>query len=188
MPRRGLDRAQVVDAAVQVADAEGLEAVTVARVALELGVRGPSIYNHVDGRAGLVGGIALRGMHELAAALSAAATGRSGRDAIVALADAYRRYANEHPGRYAATVRAPADDDEALRRAAAEILEVVVAALRACNLEGDASVHAVRAVRSALHGFVALEGGGGFAIDVDRDRSFAFLVDLLAEGLIGEER
>ena len=50
MPRMGLDAERVVDAAAGIADAEGLEAVTLARVAGELGVRAPSLYNHVDGR------------------------------------------------------------------------------------------------------------------------------------------
>ena len=39
----------VVEAAATVADAEGLEAVTLARVAAVLGVRSPSLYAHVDG-------------------------------------------------------------------------------------------------------------------------------------------
>ena len=54
MPRRGLDRARVVAAAGDIADAEGLEAVTLARVAQQLGVRSPSLYNHVAGRDGLL--------------------------------------------------------------------------------------------------------------------------------------
>ena len=64
MPRRGLDRAQVVDAAVAIADADGLEAVTLSRVAAALGVKPPSLYNHVDGRGALVRAIALRALGE----------------------------------------------------------------------------------------------------------------------------
>jgi AcrR family transcriptional regulator len=73
--RRGLDRDRVVDAAVAIADADGLDAVTLARVAAALGVRSPSLYNHIDGRDGLVRGIATRATRELATALRRAATG-----------------------------------------------------------------------------------------------------------------
>ena len=62
-----------------IADAEGLDAVTLARVAGGLGVRAPSLYNHVDGRAGLLRALALRGVRELTAALRDAAVGRVGR-------------------------------------------------------------------------------------------------------------
>ena len=53
-PGAGLDPERVVDAAAAIADAEGLDAVTLARVAGGLGVRAPSLYNHVDGRGGLL--------------------------------------------------------------------------------------------------------------------------------------
>ncbi|CAA9469468.1 MAG: Transcriptional regulator, AcrR family, partial [uncultured Solirubrobacteraceae bacterium] len=82
MARRGLDAAAVVAEAARVADAEGLGAVTVARVAAEVGVRGPSLYNHVAGRDGLLRGIALGAVGELAGRLGAAAVGRSGAEAL----------------------------------------------------------------------------------------------------------
>jgi AcrR family transcriptional regulator len=183
MPRMGLDAARVVDVAADIADAEGLPAVTLARVAGDLGVRAPSLYNHVDGRAGLVRAIALRGVRELTAALREAAVGRSGADALTAAARAYRAYAHAHPGRYAATVAAPARDDAEHRAAADETIEVLVAVLRGWGLEGDDAIHAVRAFRSAVHGFVAIEAAGGFAMAVDVDESFDRLVAALAGGL-----
>ena len=55
--------------------------------------------------------------------------------------------------------------------------------LRAWELEGDDAIHAVRIVRSALHGFVSLELNGGFGLPLDLDETFARLVDVLAKGL-----
>ncbi len=183
MPRIGLDAARIADTAAAIADAEGLGAVTMARVAAELGVRSPSLYNHVDGRDDLLRHVALRGLRELTAALRGAAIGRSGADALVASARAYRAYAREHPGRYAATVAAPAGDDDEHRAAAQETVDVVLAVLRDWKLEGDEAIHAARGIRSAIHGFVALESAGGFAIPVDLDDSFERLVKTLADGL-----
>jgi AcrR family transcriptional regulator len=183
MPRAGLDTERVVDAAAALADAEGLDAVTLARVAGGLGVRAPSLYNHVDGRGGLLRALALRGVRELTAALRDAAVGRSGPDALAATARAYRAYARAHPGLYAATVAAPAPDDPEHQAAARETVEVVYAVLRGWDLEGDDAVHAARAFRSAIHGFAALESAGGFAIPVDLDESFERLVATLAGGL-----
>lgn len=105
MGRRGLDGEQVTDAAVAIADADGIEAVTIARVAADLGVRAPSLYNHIEGRAELIAAIARRGYVEATAALRSAAVGRSGPDAVRAIAIAYRAYALSASGRYAATQR-----------------------------------------------------------------------------------
>jgi AcrR family transcriptional regulator len=188
VPRPGLDRERVVDAAAALADAEGLGAVTLARVAAGLGVRAPSLYHHVAGRDDLVARIALRAVGELDAALRAAAMGRAGPEALAAVAHAYRDYARRHPGRYATTVAVPADGDPALRAAAGEVVDVLLAVLRHWALEGDEAVHAVRVIRSAVHGFVALEAAGGFGLPLDRDASFDRLVATLTAGLPAPRR
>lgn len=186
MPRRGLDSGQVTDAAIAVADRDGLEAVTLARVAESLGIRAPSIYHYVAGHDGLLRAIALRGLRDLTAALQAAALGRSGTEALAATAHAYRDYAHAHPGAYAATLRAPAAGDseyEEYEEAGAAAVQVLSAVLREWRLEDEEMLHAVRVIRSALHGFVSLEAGGGFALPLDLDRSFERLIETLAAGL-----
>lgn len=183
MPRRGLDSRQVVDAALAIADRDGLGAVTLARVADALGVRAPSLYHHVAGHEGLMRAIALRGLGELTAYLQAAALGRAGTEALAATAHAYRDYAHEHPGAYAATLRAPAPGDAEHEEAARAAVQVLGAVLRAWPLEDEEMLHAVRVIRSALHGFVSLEAGGGFALPLDIDRSFERLIETLAAGL-----
>ena len=186
MARRGLDTEHVVEAAAAIADADGLDAVTLARVAGGLGVRPPSLYNHVEGHSGLLRALALRGVRELTAALRDAAVGRSGTDALTAAARAYRAYARAHPGLYAATVAAPAPGDLEHLAAAGETVDVVFAVLRGWDLEGDDAVHAARAFRSTVHGFVVLEAAGGFGMPVDLDESFERLVATLAGGLAGQ--
>lgn len=183
MPRAGLSPAAVVAAAADLADANGLDAVTLAAVAGAVGVRTPSLYNHVGGLDDVRRGVALTALRELGDALRDAAVGRAGDDALVALAHAYRAYAREHPGRYAATERAPAAADEELATAGARAVDALLAVLRGYGLDSDDAIHAARAVRSALHGFVALEAGGGFGIPVGVDESFDRMVAALARGL-----
>ena len=49
-PRPGLSAEAIVDAAVRIADAEGLEAISMARVAAELGFTTMSLYRYVDSK------------------------------------------------------------------------------------------------------------------------------------------
>jgi AcrR family transcriptional regulator len=185
MARAGLSTEAVVSAAAVLADREGLEAVSLARLAADAGVRPPSLYAHVDGLDDVRRRLAIRGARELAGVLRVAATGRSGGDALRAIALAHREHARRHPGTYLAAQRAPAKDDDEARAAAAEAVDVMRAVLAGYGLEGDDAIHAARAVRSALHGFAMLESGGGFGIKLDLDESFARLVDLLDRGLAG---
>ena len=143
-------------------------------------MRTPSLYNHVASLADVRRRLALLAVRELDAELRAAAMGRAGEDALVALAGAYRAYVARHPGRYAATVRAPDPADAELAAAGAAAVEPLFAVVRGFGLEGEEAVHAARTVRSALHGFATLEAGGGFGLPVALDASFEALVAALA--------
>jgi AcrR family transcriptional regulator len=184
MPARaGLDSAAVVRAAADLADAKGIDVPTLGELAAHLGVRTPSLYNHVNGLEGLRRDLALLGVRELNARLSRAAVGKAGDAAIAAFADAYRAFAHAHPGLYAATQRAPGPDDNELHAAADEVVATIVAVLAAYGLEGNDAVHTVRAFRSVLHGFVSLEMGGGFGLPLDLDESFRRLLRIFITGL-----
>jgi AcrR family transcriptional regulator len=183
VPRSGLDTARVVAQAAAMADSDGLREVTLARVAAALGVRAPSLYNHVDGLPGMLRLLTLLSLGELTDAMRDAAVGRSGADALRAVAHAYRAYALEHPGRYAATIRAPAGDDEELFAAGSRAVEVIVAVLGAWGFSGDEVLHRVRVVRSALHGFISIEAEGGFGLPLSRDESYELILRTLVAGL-----
>ncbi len=183
MPRvRGLDRAAVVAAAAALADTSGaIEAITLTQLADHFGIRIPSLYNHIGGLAELRQEVAALGLRELYAALQRAAVGRAGPEALGAIGHAYRSFAHECPGRYAATLRADADDPDQL--ASAQLLIDLLLRVLAPLALGDDSLHVVRGLRSLLHGFVALEAAGGFGMPLDRDASFDRLLTTYIAGL-----
>lgn len=181
--KRRVDRAVVLDYAAALADVEGLEQLSLARVAEHVGLKIPSLYNHIDGMPGLRRELALRGGRGMLEALRGAAVGRAGDDAVKAMAEAYRAYAREHPGLYAAAQRAPAHDDTEHTALAAQTLDLLRTVLAGYGLQDDDATHAIRALRSVLHGFVALEADGGFGMPLERDESFRRLVDLFIAGV-----
>ena len=183
MPRAGLDREAVVAAAARIADTEGLEALNLARLAREFGVKPPSLYNHVGGLADLHRELALRGARQLNRQMANAAVGRASADAVMALGLAYRDFARAHPGLYAAVQRAPASGDPDLDAVAGEVVDTVVAVLSGFGLSGDDAIHATRGLRAIVHGFVSLEVGGGFGIPLDVEESFRRLLATFCQGL-----
>jgi AcrR family transcriptional regulator len=183
MPRAGLTPQRVVEEAGVVADATGLDRLTLAAVADRFGVAIPSLYKHVNGLDGLRRDLAVLAVRELTAALSRAAVGRAGRDALHAMAGAYRAYAIAHPGRYAATVRAPDPGDAEHLAAADDALGVFLAVLAGYGITGPDAIDAIRGLRAALHGFVALEAAGGFGLPRSVDASYHRLVDALDTAL-----
>lgn len=182
--KRGVDLTQVVDAAAGVADVEGLDRLTMAGVAGVLGVRSPSLYSHVEGVAGLRRAMAFEAARRLGSAIADAARDREGVEALRAIAHTYRTFARAHPSLYAAMLPVPrADDEEAFAVFAAPV-RVIAEVLSGLALSPAEAVPVIRSFRSALHGFVALEAGGGFGMPDDVDDSFDVLVEVVIAGVV----
>jgi AcrR family transcriptional regulator len=179
MPRAGLTPERIVRQAAEVADEAGLDRLTLAAVAQRCGVSLPGLYKHVSGLDEVRRGIALLAVRELAGVMARAAAGVSGTDALRAISAAYRGYALAHPGRYAASVLAPAPGDEEHIEVATQAFEVIRAALAGYRLEGTALIHAVRMWRAACHGMATLQTAGGFGLPESVDVTFGYLVDAL---------
>jgi AcrR family transcriptional regulator len=177
VPRAGLNPERVAAEAAAVADEVGLDRLTLAAVAQRLGVSLPSLYKHVRGLDGLRRDLSVLSVREVTGVLAAAAVGRSGRDALVAIAAAYREYARAHPGRAAATVRAPDPDDAEYLEVAAGAVQVLRAVLAGCGVGEEDAVDAIRCLRAAMHGFAVLERAGGFGLPDSVDATYVRLID-----------
>lgn len=181
-----LDKNAVVQAAVEILNAEGVQALTLSRLAEELGIQTPSLYNHVDGLAGLQQELSVMNAKLLAERLSAAAIGKSGQELFMEAAQAFRNYVKEYPGLYMSTLRssgnqqAPVAD---LQREEERTMKVGLAVMASLGLQGEDAIHGLRAFRSMVHGFATLEVAGGFGLPQDCDESFRRLVLALVVGL-----
>ena len=184
--RAGLTHTAVMETAIKLADKMAPEPLTLNALADKLKIQKPSLYHYIDGLPGLQRELALAGTRELGDALLRAGMGKAGDDAVSAIADAFRTFIRAHPGVYALMVRAsrnrkPIDKD--LGTAKGEIVEIVIAALRAYHLPSKDELHAVRGLRSFVHGFATLENAGGFGLALDLDTSFQLLVRMFIRGL-----
>jgi hypothetical protein len=183
MPKAGLSPDVVVAEAARMIDAEDAGTLTLAALAQRFGVAQPSLYKHVGGLDDLHGRLAVLATRDLGASLRRAASGRSGRDAVTAVAAAYRDYAREHRGSYGYLLR-PRPGDARHTEAAQEVLDVLAAVLAGYGIsDKDAVVDAIRFLRSVLHGFVTLEIAGGFAMARPADASFEVTLDALDHAL-----
>lgn len=124
--RLGVSRDDVVAAAVRIGDRDGLDGLTVAAVATEVGCRPPSVYHHVDGLDGLVRALTLVAADHLTSQLQLAARDADGLEALRAILLAAHRWGVGHPGRFAALDRPvePSADPELAAARAGVLLPV----------------------------------------------------------------
>lgn len=184
MPRAGLTGDEVVASAAGLADEIGFQAVTMGLLAGRLGVRAPSLYKHVDGLADVQHRLATLAMTELGEVIRDAVQGKAGCDALAALLTALRGYVAAHPGRYMATTGAEiGGPDDPLQIAGARVIGSIAAVLRGYGIAEDEMTHAIRTIRSTMHGFAILEASHGFQWDADPDESFEWMIHFIDRGL-----
>jgi AcrR family transcriptional regulator len=179
MARAGLTTERLIRAGAELADEVGFDQVTISALARRFGVKVASLYSHVKSSQDLRTGIALFALEELADRVADALAGRAGKDALAAFAAAYRDYAREHPGRYAAA-RLRLDPETAATSAGVRHAQMTRAILRGYDLVEPDQTHAVRMLGSVFHGYVDLEMSGGFDhTAVDPEESWSWIVDSL---------
>jgi AcrR family transcriptional regulator len=152
------DRATIVQTARELIEQDGVEQLSLARVAGKLGIKAPSLYRHVDSKSALLQAVNTLTFEEMFQAYQAALrqAGPDPRACMLAIARAHRAYAQAHPETYvlAYTATAPEDrtDPAALEQAALP-LQVIMA-----EIAGEAlSLTALRGALALVHGFVMLE-------------------------------
>jgi AcrR family transcriptional regulator len=127
-------------------------------LATELGVKGPSLYNHVRGLDDVLGAVQVRTFARLGSQMQRGAMGKVGPDAIRALSDVLRTFATQNPNRYELTMRAPFDAD-AVAEGAAAAHEALAAVIRSFGVEEDVLELEVTCF-ATLHGVLALDRSG----------------------------
>ncbi|MEW2492869.1 WHG domain-containing protein [Streptomyces nodosus] len=179
MARAGLNAERLARAGAEMADEVGFDQVTVSALARRFDVKVASLYSHVKNSRDLKTRIALFALEELSDRVAVALAGRAGRDALAAFADAYRVYAREHPGRYAAA-QLRLDPETAAASAGVKHAQMTRALLRGYDLAEPDQTHAVRMLGGIVHGYIGLELGGGFShTPVDPQESWSWIVDSL---------
>ncbi|MCB9420537.1 MAG: WHG domain-containing protein [Ardenticatenaceae bacterium] len=182
--RRQLNREKVIEKAAVMADETGsVTAVSLTALAQALEIRPPSLYNHIASLDDLYDGLTLFGMQQLIADLRQASLGLVGREAVVALAHSYRRFAHEHPGLYPLTIRAPEPDKTELVALSQELVQMLLLLMASLGLQGDDAIHAIRGLRAVLHGFTSLEAAGGYKMALEQEESFRRLIDAYLDGV-----
>ena len=95
-------------------------------------------------------------------------------------------YVAAHPGRYTATVGVePTGPDDPLQAASTRVIGSIAAVLRGYGIGEDEMDHAMRTIRSTIHGFAMLEASRGFQWDADPDQSFDWMIRFIDRGLQG---
>ena len=152
-PRERLTRERVIDAALWVMDTEGLDAVSMRRVAREVGVEAMSLYHHVQDKEDLLRGICDRVMGTFEFPTETGTWAERAR----AGARAWRRLLQAHPDLMRLFAETHGPDPQSA--ASLQPTEFALRLFREAGLSDRDTVQAFHAFGGYIQGFVMMEGG-----------------------------
>lgn len=182
--RRRLDVSVVLETAAEMVDGDGWRALTMTALAAKLGVRGPTLYSHVENLESLLSQVQTCALRELGLELQRAAMGRSGPDGIRALGAVLRDFATRHPGRYELAMTEPIDQP-AMVEAGLDAGAALTAMIRSFGVD-TVQYELMFTCLSTLHGVLVLDRAGLFrGVRLDMDEAYAAAVELVVHLLEG---
>lgn len=154
-----LDKATLVRAAADLADRDGWSRLTLSKAAEAVDRHVSSLYTHVDGLEDLRREVALLAIEELADEVWRAALGRSGGDALTAIATVERDFGRSHPGRISAISAYQSVGDAEFSARGARLAEPIRATFAGFGLEPEAVATAHQVFSAAVRGLTRVEPG-----------------------------
>jgi AcrR family transcriptional regulator len=154
---------EIVEAARELLEQEGRDALSMRQLAERVGIRAPSIYKHFTGKDALEAALISIGLREQGA-LFEAALDASG-EPLAAMAQAYRAFAHRHPHLWRLMSDGPLDRTLLIPGAEERAVAPVV---RAAGGDRDLA----RATWAFAHGMTILELDGRFPPDADLDAAW----------------
>ncbi len=176
----------ILDAAAELLETGGLDALTMQEVARVVGVRAPSLYKRVRDRAALIRAVQEDAATELAVELDRATTGMDPRRDIVSMLNAFRGFAHRRAGVYGLLFAALPKDVQIspeANRAAIEPLFRVLTPLTGGDPER--TLEAARLLVAFAHGFVSMELAGAFRLGGDVDAAWRAGVATIVDAVAG---
>src|SRR5262245_29858929 len=143
-PRIPLTRERILEAAIRIADEEGLEALTMRRLAQDLGVQAMSLYNHVANKDDLRQGIVDLVMDEIEVPTDASDWKAALRSSAISAYQAFLR----HPWACSLHTSTPSINDSRMLW-----MEGVLRTLREAGFSPNMTHHAYHALDSHITGF-----------------------------------
>ena len=189
MPKKGLSREVIIDAAFLLVDEKGAAACSMRELATALDVKAASLYNHISGMDDLMGQVGLRAAQMRSAAQLEAIRGKTRAEALLALADCHRTFAREHIHLDKVIMGLQRNLSPMLPQAAKVTMEPILQVLGDYALSEDAKIHWQRVLRAAMHGFCVHEHIGGFSHSpLPVEDSYHLAIRTIATGLEAAEK
>lgn len=183
MPRAGLTREKVIEAAVQLANEHGLSYVTITTIAEHFGIKKPSLYNHIESQEDIKKSLMIYGWTHGIEPLSEQIQTDDAHEALRQYANLFYKYAIENPGVFEAMLWYNKYENPELVQATEKLYDFFFAQTDKLKITREAANHLLRTYRAFLEGFSLLVIHNSFGNPISIEESFNLSIDVMIKGM-----
>jgi AcrR family transcriptional regulator len=183
MPRIGLTHEKVIENAANLANKKGLSYVTISSLAEFLGVKKPSLYNHIKSQEDIYEGIMIYGWKNGVQPIAENLHENNPQKALKKYARAFYKYALDNPGIFEAMLWYNKYKSPELIEASEKIYDFFFAQTDKMNIDRESANHLLRTFRAFLEGFLLLVIHNSFGNPISIEESFELSLDVLISGM-----
>ena len=188
MAKKGLTRDLIIDTALRLVEERGPMGLSMRELADALDVKAASLDNHLAGMDDLMGQVGLRAAEMRSRAQLGAITGKTRKEALFALADAYHDFAMAHENLDKVIMGLQKHQHPVLLQAGEQTVKPILQVLDGYGLSDDEKIHWQRVLRAAMHGFCVHEHIGGFShVDLPVRDSYRLAIQAIHDGMVQAE-
>lgn len=183
MAKANIDKETIINKAVELVNSVGIDKVTLKMLAENLGIKSPSLYNHIGGIDDLKKQLMIYGWKQAEQRITLAVIGVSGYDAIRAMCYAFYDYVIENPGVFNVMLWYNKFQSEEMEMATAQLLTIIFKITSSLNIPDDYCFHLIRTFRGFLEGYFLLVNNGSFGHPLPIFESFEISIEILIAGI-----
>lgn len=183
MPKTRLSKNLVITRAAQIVNKIGLEQITLKMLADDLGIKSPSLYNHINGLDDLKKQLMIFGWKQMQEQITQSVIGVTGYDALKAMCYAFYDYATENPGVFNVMLWYNKFKNDEMAEATSGLLSIIFKVVASLKLPEEYGFHLIRTFRGFLEGFSLLVNNGSFGHSLPIRDSFELSLNILVEGI-----
>lgn len=179
---KGVTEESIIEAAARIVNEQGEDALSLKGLAQDLGIKAPSLYNHVASLENVKERLMLYGWSHLEERMVRATMGVTGYEAMRRLCWAFYDYVEVNRGVFGIMMRYNKYSNEETVHSTERLLQQIQILMDSVGIGREDCVHVVRLLRSFLEGFFLITNNQELQQDNSIRESFEFSLSVLVEG------
>ena len=183
MPRTGLSREEIIEKAAALANEKGLSYLTVTTLSEYLGIKKPSLYNHIKTIDDVYYKLMIYGWKKVSEEIAAGIASDDPKENLKNYGRAFYRFAMENPGVFEAMLWYNKYSDASLLEATEGLYTFFFEQTDSLKVEREIAGHLLRTYRAFLEGFIMLQIHNSFGYPISIEESFEISINVLISGI-----